>query len=182
MGSVSVRYATVADGFGRSVDAVGADQWAASTPCSEWTVRDLVAHVVDVHQRMLAKVGAEPAPGSRGSDLPAQWRAVRRAVVDVLGDETRASELVTGPVGEQPFESLVDGLVCADTLVHTWDLARATGQGERLDPGAVVNAMEFLVSLGDGMRDGEETFGAELESELDADAQTRLLNFCGRAV
>ncbi len=28
------------------VRAVGADQWDAPTPCSDWTVRELVNHVV----------------------------------------------------------------------------------------------------------------------------------------
>lgn len=182
MSSVSARYATTAEGFTRRVDAVGADQWAAATPCSEWTVRDLLAHVIDVHRRMLAKVGSEPAPAASGDDLPVQWGKVRSAVGEALGDETRATAVVAGPVGQQPFESLVDGLVCADTLIHTWDLARAIGQDERLDPNAVETAMEFLRSLGDGMRTGGETFGAEIRSEPGADAQTRLLNFCGRAL
>ena len=37
---------------------------------------------------------------------------------------------MTGMFGEQTFESLVGRLVCSDTLIHTWDLARATGQVE----------------------------------------------------
>ena len=46
--------------------------------------------------------------------------------------------------GEQPFESLVGRLLCADTLIHTWDLARATGQPEALDPGGVAKAADVL--------------------------------------
>ena len=33
--------------FGKRVGRVGADQWTASTPCSEWDVRTLVDHVID---------------------------------------------------------------------------------------------------------------------------------------
>ena len=54
-----------------------------------------------------------------------------------LTDPGRAEKVVSGMFGEQPFESLVSRLLCADTLIHTWDLARATGQPEALDPGGV---------------------------------------------
>jgi hypothetical protein len=64
----------------------------------------------------------------------------------------RASQTVAGTFGEQSFESLVGRLLCADTLVHTWDLARAAGQEEQLDPDAVVKAMEFLAPLDEAIR------------------------------
>ena len=57
-----------------------------------------------------------------------------------------------GMFGEQTFESLVCRLLCADTLLHTWDLARATGQDDRLDPAAVAAALEFLGPLDEAIR------------------------------
>jgi hypothetical protein len=46
-------------------------------------------------------------------------------VAEALDDEARASKLMSGMFGEETFASLVGRLVCADTLIHTWDLAQA---------------------------------------------------------
>ena len=67
-------------------------------------------------------------------------------------DPELSSKTISGTFGEQPFESLVSRLLCADTLFHTWDLARATGQDEQLDAKAVQKAMEFLEPLDDAIR------------------------------
>ena len=72
-----------------------------------------------------------------------------------------------------------DMIYTADVFMHTWDLARATGQDDRLDPG-------FSAALVDGMEQMEEAirssgqYGARVSVPADADAQTRLLGFIGR--
>lgn len=181
--TVVERYRRIAPSFEARVDGIAPHQWGAPTPCSEWGVWDLVAHVIDVHHRMVAKLhGAEPVAVDIGEDLPRQWHNASNAAREGLADPGRASTLVYGPVGQQPFESLIEGLVCADVVVHTWDLARATGQDERLDPAVVSNAVAFLQSLDDAMHGGDETFAAKIEPTPGSDAQTKLLNFCGRAV
>ena len=58
----------------------------------------------------------------------------------------RSATTVGGMFGEQPFESLVGRRLCSDTLIHTWDLAWATGQDESLDEDAATKALEFLTS------------------------------------
>jgi uncharacterized protein (TIGR03086 family) len=182
MSEASERYTRVADGFTRRVAAVSADGWSAPSPCSEWTVRDLVAHVIGVHRRVIATLeGADATEVERNADLAEQWRAATDAVGEAVGDDDRASRVVSGMFGEQPFESLVGRLVCSDTLVHTWDLARATGQDERLDSGAVSKSMEFLAPLDEAIR-RPGGFATRITPAPGADEQTRFLNFCGRAV
>jgi uncharacterized protein (TIGR03086 family) len=181
MSEASERYAAIADGFTVRVGGIAPDGWAAPTPCSEWTVRDLVAHVVGTHRRVIATLdGVEPIAVDPDADLPGEWRAATAAVTDALNDESRASKIVSGIFGEQPFESLVGRLVCTDTLVHTWDLARATGQDERLDSGFAARSMEFLGPIDEAIR-RPGGFAAKIVSSPDADEQTKLLNFCGRA-
>ena len=85
------------------------------------------------------------------------------------------------PCSEWMARDLVGRLLCADTLIHTWDLARATGQPEDLDPTAVGKAMEFLTPIDDAIR-GPGRFAAKIQPSPDAGDQTRLLNFSGRAV
>ncbi len=72
-------------------------------------------------------------------------------------------------------------MVCTDLLVHTWDLARATGQDERLDADAVSSAGGFLASIDDAIR-VPGGFAPKITPSPQADDQTRFLNFAGRAV
>ena len=181
MSETSERYRTVADGFTARLSGVAPDGWSASTPCTDWTVRDLVAHVVGTNRRVLATVeGTEPVEVDANADLAAQWLEARGAIADAVGDEARAATVVSGIFGEQPFESLVGRLLCSDTLIHTWDLARATGQDERLDPQAMAKSMEFLAPIDEAIR-RPGGFAAKIAPAADADDQTKFLNFCGRA-
>jgi uncharacterized protein (TIGR03083 family) len=43
--------------FTELVDSIGPDQLTAATPCEGWTVRDLLAHVIERDQRLAATVG-----------------------------------------------------------------------------------------------------------------------------
>ena len=63
-------------------------------------------------------------------------------------------------------------------LVHTWDLARATGQDETLDADEV-HRMFVAMQPADEMIRGEH-FGPKVPVPEDADEQTKLLAFVGR--
>ena len=65
--------------------------------------------------------------------------------------------------------------------MHTWDLARATGQDEQLDAEGVSKALDFLRGIEESIR-VPNGFGPKIAASRDADEQTKLLNFCGRAV
>ncbi|MDA8275893.1 MAG: hypothetical protein M0029_11020 [Actinomycetota bacterium] len=123
----------------------------------------------------------ETVAGGFDRRVTACWRSARTDLLAALADPVQAKTTVSGMFGEQTFESLVGRLLCADTLVHTWDLARATGQDEQLDAGAVAAAHTFLGTIDDAIR---RTGGLapKLEVPGDADPQTAFLAFCGRAV
>jgi uncharacterized protein (TIGR03086 family) len=179
---VAQRYAAVAEGFEERLRGVDQQRWSAPSPCTDWTAADVVDHVIVTHRRVLASLQGGPAAELvADDDRQACWSETSGAVRSVLEDPDEASRSVSGMFGEQSFESLVGRLLCADTLFHTWDLARATGQDERLDPGAVERAMEFLGPIDEAIR-RPGGFGPKIEPAPGADAQTRLLNFGGRAV
>lgn len=182
MSEISERYERVGNGFGARLCRVNPDQWTAPTPCAEWDVRTLVAHVIATHGRMVATLEGLPAQDvDPVGDLAGQWSEASAAVSGALADPDRASRTVSGMFGEQSFESLVSRLLCADTLFHTWDLSRATGQDEHLDPEAVAKAMEFLAPLDEAIR-RPGGFAPKIDSAADADPQTVFLHFGGRAV
>lgn len=175
-------YRRVADGFGARLAGVRPDQWDAGTPCPEWDVTALVTHVIGVHGRVRAALGdVAPFEADADGDLLAQWSSVRDSIIAAVADPAQALLTVSRAGGEQPFETLVGRQLCTDTLFHTWDLARATGQDEHLDAEGVTKALEFLGPLDEAIR-RPGGFGAKITPPPGADPQTVLLNFGGRAV
>jgi uncharacterized protein (TIGR03086 family) len=82
--------------------------------------------------------------------------------------------------GKTTFEQAVDRFGGPDLVIHAWDLARATGLDERLDPDDVHAVFEAMQPMDEMMR-GSGSFGPKLEPPPGADEQTRLLAFMGRA-
>jgi|SRR5699024_1030330 len=180
MTAVVDRYTRIADGFSKRVHALTGGDWSTPTPCPEWDVRALVAHVIDTHYGMLAELGHQYPESSPENDLPATWERARAAVLEAVNDPTTANRTVTSPFGELPFTDVTGGLLCADTIYHTWDLARATGQDETLDAAACEDVLAALGPMDADLR-GPGLFADKVEPPADADAQTRLLCFGGRA-
>ena len=172
----TAHYTRVADGFGRVVG--GVTDWSATTPCEEWNARALAAHVVDTHRRVLARLdGSEPPVLGPDDDPSAAWGAVRAELESALAEH--GDQQVDSWGSQAPFAQVVDTLVCADTLLHTWDLARATGQDETLDLTSVSKAHAFLTPMGDMMR-RPGGFGPAVALDDEASAQEQLLAFAGR--
>ncbi|WP_329040020.1 TIGR03086 family metal-binding protein [Streptomyces sp. NBC_00178] len=180
--SVPELYERIAERFGELIRVCPPDRWQDPSPCPGWAARDVAAHVVSNHRRAVAGLdGSSHAAPGRGEDLAQAWDAASGAVKASLRDPAKARALLGEEFGSIPFEEFVRRMACADTLIHGWDLARATGQDEALDAEAVAVATEILLPE-DGDIRMPRAFGAKISSAADADAQTRLLNFLGRRV
>lgn len=173
------RYTRASEGFETRLRGVGPDQWTASTPCEDWNVRALVAHLIGSHHLMLSTLGQSHDTPGDDDDLLSIWSTTRTAVLDALGDEATASQTVASPFGEMAFADLIGGLLCGDTLFHTWDLARATGQDETLDADLCATQLEMMLPLDELIR-MPGFFGPKLDPPDGATVQTRLLHFGGR--
>ncbi|MFC9947265.1 TIGR03086 family metal-binding protein [Streptomyces pratensis] len=180
--SVPELYGRIADRFGELILNCPPDRWEDPSPCPGWTAWDVAAHVVSNHRRAVAGLDRSDysAPG-RSEDLPEAWDAASEEVKAALRDPVKAHAVLGEEFGSITFEEFVRRMACADTLIHGWDLARATGQNEVLDSEAVAVATEILQPE-DGDIRMPKAFGAKVSSAADADAQTRLLNFLGRQV
>jgi uncharacterized protein (TIGR03086 family) len=172
--------------FGTLVHQVPEDAWTAPTPCTEWDVRALVHHLVNeiswtvplLGGRSVADVGDGLSGDLLGNDPVASWDAAAAgALAAVVADG--AMELVihlsrrdvTG--ADYTFE------VFNDLAIHGWDLARAIGADETIDPAFVAIIDE---RMGPVMADLKASgqYGDEIVPPDDADAQTRLLAMFGR--
>jgi uncharacterized protein (TIGR03086 family) len=182
MTEISDRYRRVAGEFTARVVAVPDDAWERPSPCDEWNARDVVNHVVDASGRFLGRVGVElPAEASQRDDPAAAWAAARDAVQGALDDPAIAGREYESPMGATTLERTIGMFGIGDTLVHTWDLARAAGLDERLDQEEVLR-VAALMEANDEMMRGGTAFGPKVEVPDDADEQTRLLAFTGRHV
>ncbi len=170
-------YPTVSADFARTLELIEPTQWSSPTPCEDWNVFDLVTHVIATHRRVYTM--AVPNYEEPSLDTLDAWREIHDALLAALDDPIIAATPVQSRRGEQPFSALVGGLLTFDTLAHTWDLARAIGAPEVLNPDAVAHATRELEPIGDALR-VPGGFGPAVESAPDASAQTRLLNFLGR--
>jgi uncharacterized protein (TIGR03086 family) len=110
------------------------------------------------------------------------WLAARGALQEALDDPSVAqAEYESQSMGGRgTFEQAVDQFGNLDVLVHTWDLARAAGLDERLDPGEVHRAFEAALPMDEMLRSAGAC-GPKLDPPADTDEQTRFLAFLGRA-
>jgi uncharacterized protein (TIGR03086 family) len=115
------------------VDALEPDQLGCPTPCSEWTVRDVLNHVVVGHHFSAAVVnGTEPPyaqmdlPDLVGDDPRGPYRAGAQVLLDAFSAPGALERRCATPAGEMPGAAWINFAIF-DTYVHGWDLARAAG-------------------------------------------------------
>ena len=180
MSEISQRYDRASSAFADRVAAVPDDGWDADTPCVGWTARDVVRHVVDGHGMFLGFIGREPPSAAPVETAPdAAFDAVRRAVLARLQDPETATQTYEGHFGVRTFEWAVDSFLSFDLVVHGWDLARATGGDETIDPEEIPRLLAAVEEWGDMAR-APGVFGPPLDTPPGADDQTRLLAVLGR--
>lgn len=103
----------------------------------------------------------------------------RDAIESALDAPEIATREYDTPRGRSTLEQTVGMFGIGDVLVHTWDLARATGLDETLDADEVHRLVEVMERYGRLMRRGGQ-FGPRVEVPDDADEQTKLIAFTGR--
>lgn len=188
MSESAERFRRVAAGFTARVEVVPGDAWERPAPCEGWVARDVVAHLVEWLAPpgfLLGAFDVETGPRpSVHADPAGAWALVRDAIQGGLDDPAVAERVADcGPPGHLSFEAAVDMTCTPDVLVHTWDLARAAGLDEHLDPDEVhrmVSGFEALPPEVDAAMRSSGHYGPKAEVPADADEQTRLLAFMGR--
>jgi uncharacterized protein (TIGR03086 family) len=168
--------------FGAVVAGVGPGQWDDPSPVEEWAARDVVRHLVEWFPSFLA-AGADvhiPAGPSADDDPAGAWNHLQHEVQSILDDPASADLVLSNPhIGSVAVPEAVSRFFTADVFMHTWDLARATGQDDTLDPEVCAVMLAGMEPIEDVIR-GSGQYGARVDVPDDADAQTRMLGFIGR--
>ncbi|GAA0926383.1 TIGR03086 family metal-binding protein [Virgisporangium aurantiacum] len=160
----------------------GTRSWDAPAPVSGWVARDVVRHLVEWLPAFLAGGSTVrlPAPPSVDDDPVGAWQLHVDAVQALLDDPATAGLILSNRhIGEVPVDRAIDRFYTTDVFMHTWDLARATGQDDRLDARSCALLLAEMEPIEDVIRSSGQ-YGPRVPVPTDADAQTRMLGFIGR--
>lgn len=161
--------------------------WSAPTPCSEWTVAQVLEHARLDQQAYGAAVTGTGWPeadpfhpaGAVGVDATAELDKVLSGVAGVYAELPADAQEVATPLG--PLPPLVAAAAAAmDAAVHAWDIAVATGQASPLDDALAGGVRLAADRLADHLRDSFGVFAPAREVPEDAGAAESLLAFLGR--
>ena len=172
----------IAGAFTATVEGVGPGAWARPAPVEGWVARDVARHLVEWFPAFLhgATGIALPAGPSVDDDPVGAWRTQTDAVQALLDDaDTAQREHDLPHIGRMSLEQAIDMIYTSDVFLHRWDLARATGQDERLDPEKCAVMFEGMLPMDEALRQSGH-YGPRVPVPDDADVQTKLLAFIGR--
>jgi len=136
------------------VAGIAPAQWDLPTPCTHWRVTDLVVHLIEGSRMALRLLQGASASEARrafgvahGSDLPSELDvALAEELAAFDGPDALTMTVHHPAAGDVPGATLI-GFRTGDYLLHSWDLARATGGDERL-PGPGGRGMGGLAAHG----------------------------------
>jgi uncharacterized protein (TIGR03086 family) len=140
--------------FTDRVDAVAPDQWE-DPALPEWTVADLVAHLVSEQLWVPPLLAGEPYAEGRfpedttdllGSDPFTGWESAADDALSAFADDDALIRTVHLSRGPTPATEYILEMT-ADLTVHAWDLAQATGGDTELDPELVTAGLVYAERL-----------------------------------
>jgi len=167
------------------VRLVPPDSWHRASPCEGWTARHVVGHVLATEAYFVACIEGKPPPMDpmtepdrhAGDDPAAAWAQARDAVLAAIDGPGVLDRTVATVTGRQRVEDLI-AFHIVDATVHSWDLARAAGVDDRLDPGLARHCLDTVTPMRDSLRRAG-VFGSPLAMPTQDD-QSALLAALGR--
>lgn len=165
----------------RLVSGVRDDQLDYPTPCLDWTVADLLAHV---HQfATVFTHNARKRQARSPEELLEDWRVAIPDQLDELAHAWREESAWRGRVsaGGVDMESPDNAVVAMEELtVHGWDLALATGQEIRVDDARLDQVDRFFELFADQLATGEAPYGPAVSAPESATRLERTVARTGR--
>jgi uncharacterized protein (TIGR03086 family) len=173
------------DGFMQRARQISPEQWSASTPCTEWDVRALVNHVggeylwvAELMQgKTIADVGTSLDGDVLGTDPVARVAGAQNSAASSFEAPGAADKSVPLSFGETAAMDYAQQMA-VDSVIHSWDLARAIGADDTLDPDLVDYTYQYLQKVAAAWRSGG-AFGPEHEPADDS-IQAKMLALTGR--
>jgi len=172
-----------------TVAAVTQDQLDLPTPCPEYDVRTLIAHITGGLTRTALVGEGDPealtrpsmAEGVPDDGWPAAYRTAAARATAAWADDAKLDALVEVPWGKVPGRIALSGYV-QEVLAHGWDLAKATGQPTEGDPELATWALAISRRILPPEIRGQEgvPFGPVVDVPADAGPYAQLAAWLGR--
>ena len=160
----------------------------APTPCSQWTVTQVLQHAAGDQLAWAAAIGVGTGPaenpfnpsGRLQADVDHLIRpalaAARTAWAAVESDD----DAVPTPLPQGPLPAEVAAGACAlDAAVHAWDIAAATGGSARLPSELAQQLLPAARAVVEPLREFG-AYAAALPPQPTDDAAAQLLRYLGR--
>jgi uncharacterized protein (TIGR03086 family) len=172
----------------RRVTAVAADRPDDPTPCSEWTVAQVLFHAAGDQHAWASTVGAGSSPSYNPFDPPRRLddgieetvaKAIEAATGIWAGVDPTAATVNTPlpPVPELP-PALAAAACALDAAVHAWDVAVATGQPTPLTAALAEQLMPAARATAEPLRGF--AYAPALPAHAADDPAAALLRYLGR--
>jgi uncharacterized protein (TIGR03086 family) len=165
------------DVFDRATHKVGLTDWDSATPCTDWTVRDLVNHIM-LAGRTVAVVGDKFDGDQLRDDPLGAWSEASQVA--------RAAWLQPGAVEQTVHLSFGDSSaeeygwqMTTDLAVHGWDLATALGADAGI-PDELASRLVAYVEPQVSTWAGTSMFAKPVPVPDDASSPARLVALLGR--
>lgn len=173
-------------GFDHVVRLAPPEAWSNESPCEGWTARHVLGHVNAVQRYIESLIeGREPTMNpmqdlerNAGDDPAATWAATLESLLAALDQPGVLQRVVQSFWGEITVDDGI-GRLLGDVTIHSWDLARAFGVDDRLDPILVEAVTAAMAPNADNLA-ASGMFAARVDVGDDADAQAQLLAMSGR--
>lgn len=152
--------------------AVRPDQLDLPTPCADFTVRGLVAHLRQ-WAPVLGAAAGEPAPELSTLEEELTWMA------DAWSQPSAWEGTARMGGGDPLPATMIGGMALGEAVVHGWDLGRATGQTPTWDDEVLtflLQEVERTAHLGREL----EAYGPEVPVPATAPLLDRVLGLTGR--
>jgi uncharacterized protein (TIGR03086 family) len=172
---------------GSVIAGIRPDQLAEATPCKQWNVRQLTNHLVGANWMMsMVGRGETVDPEGRtadllGDDAVGAYRTSSKAAAEAFASAGALERSWVLPFAEVPG-AVARNIHIMETVTHTWDLAKATGQTANLDPelGEVAYGVATGLVQPQFRNDAGDPFGGEVNVPTAAPVYQRLAGFLGR--
>jgi hypothetical protein len=119
-------------------------------------------------------LGGPPAGPPVDEDPVGAWSALHEQLTALV----HAPDFEDRMLGERRLADALGGFGTGDVFLHTWDLARAAGLPDDLDPDIVHEMYEGMLPRDEMMRG--EHFGPKFPVADDRSEQDKLIAFTGR--
>ena len=172
-----------------AVAGAPADDWQRPTPCTEWSVAQVLQHAALDQEAWAAAIsGTQPSgenPFTPTGRLGTQPLAYTVAALDASAPAWATVSADGGPV-PTPLPSgpmpPADAAAAAglDAAIHAWDIAMATGQGSPLTPDLARALTPVAKSIVEPLRQ-YGVYAVALEPPAGADEAAALLCYLGRS-